>query len=243
VTRPAAGGTEPVLPQLIVPAYFHPAASPGEWAWLAEHAAQVRMVVLNLADGPGHCPDAAVYPVLDRLQSAGVTVAGYVDTNYGQRLVRAALIDLRRYLDWYKVTGVFFDRAAAAPEHVGYYAGLAHRARQMGASVVALNHGTHPAEEYAEHADLLGTFEGPWPVYLDLTVPRWARSRPASQFYHLPHSVPPGSFRDAYWLAARRNAGCVYVTDNGGDNPWDRLPAGGLDWDRQAAGGLGPQVP
>jgi Spherulation-specific family 4 len=228
VTPKAADGTELVLPQLIVPAYFHPACSPADWAWLAEHAAQVRMVVLNLADGPGHCPDPVVFPVLDRLRAAGVTVAGYVDTNYGQRQVRAALIDLRRYLDWYRVTGVFFDRAAAAVEQVGYYAGLAYQARQMGAQLVALNHGTHPAEEYAEHADLLGTFEGPWPVYVDLAVPRWARSRPASQFYHLAHSVPPESFRDAHWLAARRNVGCVYVTDNDGDNPWDRLPAGGL---------------
>jgi hypothetical protein len=228
MTPTAADGSELVLPQLIVPAYFHPACSPAEWDWLAEHPAQVRMVVLNLADGPGRCPDAAFFPVLDRLQSAGVTVAGYVDTNYGQRQKRAALTDLRRYLDWYKVAGVFFDRAAAAAEQVDYYASLARRARQMGARVVALNHGTHPAEDYAEHADLLGTFEGPWPAYLDLTVPRWARSRPASQFYHLPHSVPPAYFRDAYWLAARRNAGGVYVTDSGGDNPWGRLPAGGL---------------
>ena len=84
-------------------------------------------------------------------------------------------------------------------------------------------------EAYAQHADLLGTFEGPWPAYLDLAIPRWARSRPAAQFYHLPHSVPTGSFRDARWLAARRNAGCVYITDRGGPNPWDRLPAGQLD--------------
>ncbi len=226
LTPRAADGTELVMPQLIVPAYFHPASRPGEWEWLAERAEQVRLVVLNLADGPGTWPDAAVPPVLDRLRSAGVAVAGYVDTNYGQRPSREALTDLGRYLDWYKVAGVFFDRAAAGPEQAGCYAGLARRARQLGARVVAFNHGTHPAEAYAEHADLLGTFEGSWRAYLDLTVPRWARSRPAGQFYHLPHSVPPGSFLDAYWLAARRNAGGVYVTDHGGANPWDRLPAG-----------------
>ena len=99
----------------------------------------------------------------------------------------------------------------------------------MGAREVALNHGAHPVETYAEHADLLGTFEGPWSAYLELTVPRWVRSRPAGQFFHLLHSVPAASFSDAIWLAARRNAGCVYVTDRGGVNPWDRLPAGELD--------------
>jgi hypothetical protein len=228
MTPRAADGTELVMPRLIVPAYFHPASHPDEWAWLARRAAQVRLVVLNLANGPGSWPDAAVRPVLDRLQSAGVAVAGYVDTNYGQRRAPEALADLGRYLDWYKVAGVFFDRAAVAAEQIGYYASLARRARQLGAQVVALNHGAHPIEAYAEHADLLGTFEGPWRAYLDLAVPRWARSRPAGQFYHLPYSVPPESFRDACWLAARRNAGCVYVTDNGGANPWDRLPVGQL---------------
>jgi hypothetical protein len=225
----AADGTELVLPQLIVPAYFHPASHPGEWAWLAERAAQIRLVVLNLADGPGTVPDAVVFPVLERLHSAGVAVAGYVDTNYGHRRPGAALADFARHLDWYHVAGVFFDRAAAAAAHIGYYAELAGQVREMGAGVVAFNHGAHPAEDYAEHADLLGTFEGPWRAYLDLAVPRWARSRPAGQFCHLLHSVPPESFRDAVWLAARRNAGCAYVTDSGGANPWDRLPAGECD--------------
>ena len=225
----AMDGSELIMPRLIVPAYFHPASRPAEWDWLAGQAEQVRLVVLNLADGPGTCPDAAVRPAVGRLRAAGVPVAGYVDTDYGQRPAAGALADLGRYLDWYQVTGVFFDRAPTGTGLVGHYADLAEGARRLGAEVVALNHGAHPVEAYAQHADLLGTFEGPWPAYLGLAVPRWARSRPAAQFFHLPHSVPPGSFRDARWLAARRNAGCVYITDRGGPNPWDRLPAGQLD--------------
>jgi hypothetical protein len=221
-------GPDLVMPRLIVPAYFHPASHPAEWAWLAGQAQQIRLVILNLADGPGAAPDAAVPPVLDRLRAAGVAVAGYVDTDYGLRPAPDALADLGRYLDWYQVGGVFFDRAATGEEHVGHYADLAQAARRLGARVVALNHGAHPVAAYAEHADLLGTFEGPWPAYLGLAIPRWARSRPAGQFFHLPHSVPAGSFRDALWLAARRNAGSVYITDRGGPNPWDRLPAGHL---------------
>lgn len=219
-------GSELIMPRLIVPAYFHPASHPADWAWLAEQAEQIRLVVLNLADGPGTSPDAAVRPALTRLRAAGVTVAGYVDTNYGLRPAAEALADLGRYLDWYQVAGVFFDRAATGAEHLGHYAELARAARRLGARPVALNHGAHPVQAYAEHADLLGTFEGPWPAYVDLAIPRWARSRPAAQFYHLPHSVPAGSFPDARWLAARRNAGSVYITDRGGPNPWDGLPAG-----------------
>ena len=99
----------------------------------------------------------------------------------------------------------------------------------MGAHLVAFNHGAHPVEAYADHADLLGTFEGPWSAYLELAVPRWVRSRPAEQFFHLVHSLPGANFGDALWLAARRNAGCVYLTDRGGANPWDCLPVDDLD--------------
>lgn len=225
----AADGAGLVMPQLVVPAYFHPATHPDEWAWLAERAGQVRLIVLNLANGPGTQPDAAFVPVLDRLRSGGVVVAGYVDTNYGQRSTRDALADLGRHLDWYEVAGVFFDRAAVAAEHVGYYADLTRRAREMGVHVVAFNHGAHPIEAYAEHADLLGTFEGPWRAYLDVATARWARSRSAGQFFHLVHSVPPESFGDAFSLATRRKAGCAYVTDHGGVNPWERLPTGQFD--------------
>ena len=110
-------------------------------------------------------------------------------------------------------------------KQVGRYAELSRRARELGAGLVALNHGAHPVESYADHADLLGTFEGPWTAYPELPIPRWVRTRPASQFFHLLHTVPLTSFDDAIWLAARRHAGSAYVTDRGGANPWDRLPA------------------
>jgi hypothetical protein len=216
--------TEPA-PRLIVPAYFHPATDPRAWTWLAERAADIELIVLNLADGPGARADAAYFPVLDRLRAAGVTVTGYIDTDYGRRPADEAAADLGRYLDWYQVDGVFFDRAAATAGQLGHYADLTGRARGLGARVVALNHGAHPIEPYAEHADLLGTFEGPWSAYLELAVPRWVRSRPARRFFHLLHSVPVPAFGDARRLASRRNAGCAYITDLGGANPWAGLPA------------------
>lgn len=221
-------GTEPAMPRLIVPAYFHPAADPDGWARLTEHAAQLRMVVLNLANGPGTRPDPAFLPALGRLRSAKVPVAGYVDTDYGRRTSYQAMADLELYLDWYQVDGVFFDRASASAEHLSHYAEIAGGARRLGAQVVALNHGAHPIEAYAEHADLLGTFEGPWSAYLELAVPRWVRSRPAERFFHLAHCVPAAAFADAFRLASRRNAGYAYVTNRCGANPWDGLPAGEL---------------
>src|SRR5262252_5838515 len=112
VTQLASDGTSLATPQLIVPAYFHPAVCPQEWEMLAERAAHVRLIVLNLDSGPGAEPDPAFMPALERLHSAGVAIAGYVDTNYTERPVGNVLDDIERYIDWYRVSGVFFDRVS-----------------------------------------------------------------------------------------------------------------------------------
>ena len=175
MTQLASDGNSRVTPQLIVPAYFHPAVLPHEWEMLIERAANVRLILLNLASGPGTEPDEAYAPTIDRLHSAGVALAGYVDTNYTQRPTPEVLDDIGRYIDWYGVTGVFFDRVAATAEDLDHYADLTRRAREMGVDVIAFNHGTHPVEPYAEIADLVGTFEGTWRSYVDFVVPRWTK--------------------------------------------------------------------
>ena len=215
----------PVVPRLIVPAYFHPAAAPDEWDRMAAHADQIRLVVLNPASGPGDAPDPAFGPVLARLREAGVRLIGYADTNYGQRPWRDALADIRRYLDWYQVAGVMFDRVSADLSDLRRYALLARRARQAGAEVVVFNHGVHPHPAYARHADVLGTFEGPWDVYLEQAVPRWTRSWPAERFYHVVYSVPPEHLPNAFLMAGRRRAGSVFATELSGANPYRRVPA------------------
>src|SRR5215472_7440685 len=197
VTKLASDRVSLGRPRLVVPAYFRPDVRPGDWDMLAKHASQVRLVILNLANG--------------------------------RRPGREALDDLGLFLRWYDVAGVCFDRAAGTAEHLGYYAALSRYARDMGARVVLFNHGAHPLEAYAEHANLLGTFEGPWRAYLQLAVPRWTRSRPADKFCHVVHSVPPENYDHAFLLAMRRRAGSAYITDRRGSNPYDCLPAGGLE--------------
>jgi hypothetical protein len=210
--------------RLVVPAYFHPAVAADDWAALAALAGRVRLVVLNVADGPGERCDPAFLPVLDALPG---DVAGYVDTDYGRRPRAAVEADLARYRRWYPpARSVFFDRVAAGPELVGHYAGLARIARAGGVDAVVFNHGVHPHPGYAEHADLLGTFEGPWSAYRTLEVPRWARG---DRFLHLVHAVPSRSLPAARRLVASR-VGAGYVTDlcvvgPGGSNPWRRLRA------------------
>lgn len=213
------------MTSLVVPAYFHPSVRPGDWEWLAARPDLVRSVVLNVQSGPGDAPRPEYKAAAARIAAAGTRVLGYVDTAYGHRDPRHVAADIRRYLDWYPVTGVCLDRAAAEPAFVAHYALLASRARVMGTGFVFFNHGTYPDAGYAAHADLLGVFEGPWRAYRRLRVPAWTRAWPATAFYHVVHSVPRQHAAAAWRLAARHRAGAAYVTERSGPNPYDALPA------------------
>jgi hypothetical protein len=128
------------------------------------------------------------------------------------------------YRDWYGVTGFFLDQVASGAEWMAQCARLTAAARMSGGPVV-LNHGTYPDPGYAELADLLVTFEGPWTAYEQLYPPDWAMELPASRFCHLVYATPPAEARRAFNQAVRCNAGIVYVTDRSGGNPWDGLPS------------------
>jgi Spherulation-specific family 4 len=211
-------------PRLVVPAYFHPDARPRDWAWLAEHPKEVRLVILNVASGPGTAPEPAFRAAVDRLHAAGVGVIGYADTDYGDRRQVDVLADLGQYQDWYGVEGLCLDRVASSADKLPWFSALTARLRAAGARTLFFNHGTHPDAGYAQLAELLGTFEGPWHAYRRLEIPRWTTAFPPEKFYHVVYSVPPGRFDDAVRLALRRRAAAVYVTWRYGDNPYDRLP-------------------
>jgi hypothetical protein len=214
--------TSPV--KAIVPAYFHPAADPDAWHRLARAAPQVRLAVVNVHDGPGDAPDGEYVDAVGLLQSSRVPLAGYVDTDYGRRDIGQVAIEIERYRDWYGVNALFFDQVSSQRRELAYYEALTGRARAMGADEIAFNHGMHPAEPYAELADLVGTFEGPWRHYAEISPPGWVRSWPAQRFFHLVYSVPHSRFAQACALVSSRGAGSAFVTGHGGDNPWDHLP-------------------
>ncbi len=69
-------------------------------------------------------------------------------------------------------------------------------------------------------------FESPaqeWPAY---GPDPYVASYPSHRFAALLHHASPDlqALQQAIDLAARRNVGYGYVTDDGGDNPWDPLP-------------------
>ncbi|MEU6478310.1 spherulation-specific family 4 protein [Streptomyces sp. NPDC047017] len=226
---PAGTAGTGVRTGLGVPGCAHPLLAPAEWNALTRPGAPLHWVILDVAGGPGVRPDPHCLDAAGRLRDAGVRVLGHLDAGYGTRPRAELAADAHRYLEWYQVDGFRLDRCPAdregLPETRRTVTSL--RALRPGAHIV-LGHGTHPHPGYAEHADQLVTFDGPWRDYRFSQVAEWTADHPAERFCHFVHGVPRGHLDEALRVARWQGAGTVWFTDRtdrgGRADPWEGLP-------------------
>jgi hypothetical protein len=211
-------------------------------------------VILNPNSGPGTAPLAQSYiqadgqsgPLLD-LAHAGASILGYVHTAWGQRELAQVLDEVDRYFDEsyyrgadFQLSGLFVDEMSNELADMGYYQSIRQhvRTKSLGAIVVG-NPGTASIidssngaagwtiDDYATLYDRLVTFEGNGIVYRNqFALPTWIRQQPAARFAHIIHSETSlEKMRLNIQLAATRNVGTLFVTDDVLPNPYDRVPA------------------
>lgn len=209
---------------LAVPAYFHPLTAAKPWRRLLTSAPLLRMVIVNVHNGPGESLDEAYLSATHALRIKGVNAAGYVDTDYARRPAAEVAEDFVSYARWYGLQAVFLDQVSSSLEDLDHYAECVLAVRAAGARFVAINPGTHPNPGYVDLANLTVTFEGPWSDYRGMSLPPWVRQYPPGRFCHLVHTTPQDAFGAALQLAAQRHVRSLYVTDGRGSNPWDRFP-------------------
>jgi hypothetical protein len=211
--------------RFVIPAYFHPTDHPDAWHALAELGSNLTFAILNPDSGPGRAVDTRYHEPIAAVRSAGGGVIGYVDTDYGRRPGSAVLRDLAAYRSWYGLRGGFLDQVPTGREHLAHYRRIITAARRIGIDVITLNPGVPPAPEYADLADIIVTFEGPWLAYGDHVAADWIRRHPPERFCHLVHSTPLGQLASVHDGARGRHAGAVYATELTGANPWGSLSA------------------
>jgi Spherulation-specific family 4 len=105
-----------------------------------------------------------------------------------------------------------------------YYAALYQFIRARGPNLFVMgNPGTTTQESYLTTVDALLTFEN-LTGYSNYVADAWVTNYPARQFCHLIYGVTNATTMTNYInLAARRNVGWIYVTDDA-NNPYGRLP-------------------
>jgi hypothetical protein len=210
---------------MVVPAYFVPGP---EWQRIIAGAPAVGMIVFNPDSGPGTATDPGYTQVIAQAQAAGITVLGYVSTNYGQRAEADVAADINRYYDLYTPSGIYLaegpmDADCTPMEAMYHRLSDVVRTRDSGAYLAV---GTRFCPTYIVFFDLMVQFARNWSEYqTDYAPPAWMPTNSPQRFAHFVHSVPGMDASAALSRAIGFGAGWVFVTDGMEPNPWGALPS------------------
>jgi hypothetical protein len=220
---------------LIVPAYFSPKwqdASANYWDDLAAAAARVPLIaIMNPSDGPGNKSSKDFVRAVNEMHAAGGRVIGYVRTEYSQRSLARVKADIDDYYAWYGVDGIYLDRATTATTSLvlAYYADCYNyiRARDTDGLVV-LGQGSRSTPDFLAASTQIMVFVNDYASrpFTTWQPDPWMGQQPADHFLAINYNAPKvADMRAVVEYAATINVRWVYVTDDGGSNPWDRLPS------------------
>jgi hypothetical protein len=202
---------------------------------VAVAASQISITaIINPASGPGSCPPNSDYQRgLTDLRDGGVTLLGYVDTDYTSIPLLSVTEQVSLYHQCFNVDGIFFDRVyggSCSAERCDYYEALYKYLKSLsGAYRVVCNPGTQTDECYLSRpaCDTIVIYEGysaVWPAYPPCP---YVAAYPSHRLAMIVHSAPDTNTMESHLdLALTRNVGYVYVTDDtmAQDNPYDTLP-------------------
>jgi hypothetical protein len=230
----AADGGGPTQ-AMAIPMYMDPSAP--DWAQAESAAPTVSLLIANPNSGPGASVSTAYTQAIAAAHAHGQSIIGYVHTTYGTR----AIADVETDVDnWYKfypaIDGIFVDEAANDATHVtSYYAPLYNYVKgKSGAHLVVLNPGLPPDETYMTACDIVMSFEDTYVHYVTATTPAWVSNYARSRFWHVILSASQTQMDNAVKLARQRNAGLIYVTDQGPTTAYQQLVTGAY-WQAEIA--------
>lgn len=226
VLNEAANDASVVPMGLIVPLYTYP--TDGTWTAIVQaknaHPTVPIVAVINPDSGPGTSKSSDYATGITNLQSAGVTVIGYVPTGYGTASysplpnIESQVSD---YVTWYpSIEGIFFDEMSGDASTASYYQSLATFVASKGLSITVGNPGANVPDALLGIFTNLVIYENggmPSPSSVDAYYSKYG-SQPFSFIAYGVATLPSLSSLATYvrWL---------YVTDLGGSNPYGALPS------------------
>lgn len=232
-TVPVTVTTASVLAQKVaVPSYFAPGA-PG-WVQIENSAATSSLAVINPNSGPGASQDQNYVDQVNQAEKSGLVVVGYIYTSYAgtqdhTRTLVAAERDVDSYYRWYPtIKGIFIDEVSTdcGSSYATYYKPLYDYIKHKVANAeVILNPGTNTSECYISASDIIVNFDDTYSNYLKWSPVPWVANYSASRFWQVIYSASPANMPQVVTLSKQRSAGWVYITDQGGDNPFASLPS------------------
>jgi hypothetical protein len=212
-----AATTGSVNTGIMIPLYSYPGADWNNLIWAKQVNPNVPVVaVINPDGGPGWSRDPDFVTGIARLQAAGVTVLGYVWTDYGARSLSSVETAIATYASWYHVNGIYFDQMANKAGYESYYSTLTAYTKSLGMTMTVGNPGTMVPSSYIGTVTTMIIYEHsgvPASSYLS-QLGTYGKNNFALIAYDVP------SVNTAYLDSAAKYVGYVYLTDGIMPNPY-----------------------
>jgi len=237
----------------IVPSYFSPGTGgPGGvgdgWAAMTAAARTISVTaVLNPNSGPiSGPPDPNYVTAMTNLENAAGKTVAYVFTDGGNTALSAIESQITTYRSQYGslIDGFYLDGMSVTAGTLSYYQSVNGYIKGLNPSYAVIGNpgqpylnGVLPAD-YLSTGDVFDIFEGPSSAPAGYTGfnnypygQTWYESYPAGRFDNTIYGAAGESMMEADVATAEElNAGDVYVTDQGGNNPYAQLPS---YWDQE----------
>jgi hypothetical protein len=229
--KKAAKAVEAVQMRLWVPAYYYPfGAGLRDWNRLIASAKAVPIVaIVNPASGPGDHVDTNFAAIIPRARKAGVTLVGYIGTQYTRKPLANVKREVDTFLRFYpEIQGFHFDEQSSDARGVDYYAELYHYVHKcIPEALVLTNPGSSCEPEYAARpaSDAICLFEGE-KGFDEFRPPAWVSRFPGATVCAVAHNVgTEAQMRRSVSRAADLKIGNLFITDDVVPNPYDCLPS------------------
>jgi hypothetical protein len=228
--KPAAAGAARRL-CLLVPVYIYPSGDGRkEWQRLIDAASKVEIVAIaNPNSGPGIEPNLDYAAVFTEARNRGITLLGYVSTDYGKRPQAEIKKDVDTWIRFYpQVRGFFFDQQPSSSRDAARYEELRDFVRlRLRDPLVITNPGVPCDEAYLARAVsnvtcVFVNFQG----FNQFELPAQLKAYDPSRFAAMPYNIPDvETMRAVVKEAIIKRIGYLYISDAKPTNPWDKLPA------------------
>jgi hypothetical protein len=227
--QPTIAATQHRL-HLLVPAYIYPVGAGGkEWQRLIDAASKVKIVAIaNPASGPGEERNVDYSAVFAKASRHGVTLVGYVSTQYAARTWDEIRNDIDRWVQFYpQIRGFFFDQQPSEGRHAALYARIRDYARQKLRDPLLITNpgvpcdGIYLADAVSDVTCIFQNHEG----FDQFEMTAALKGYEPSRFAALPYNVADAeSMRALIKDAILKRIGYLYISDAKPPNQWNALP-------------------
>jgi Spherulation-specific family 4 len=228
-SKPVLAGASRRL-RLLVPSYIYPAGEGRkEWQRLIDAASKVEIVAIaNPNSGPGTDRNLDYDAIFTEASSHGITLVGYVSTDYGKRPQAEIQNDVETWVRFYpQVRGFFFDQQPSESRGATQFTELREFVkRRIPDPLVITNPGIACDEAYfARNVSSVTCVFVNYVGFDQFELPAKLRAYDPARFAAMPYNIPDvETMRSVVKDAIIKRIGYLYISDAKPPNQWGKLP-------------------